>query len=106
MAIEEAFLADQGFTEKLIADINAAAGNTSYSDSGIKSLQEITGLNQYAERRSLNRVSQLQGIFFFIWGSACLFGGPCITCRGYLEKADNSNLNLQLNILWHYLVLF
>ncbi|XP_015971544.1 histone-lysine N-methyltransferase ATX5 [Arachis duranensis] len=53
-AIEEAFLADQGFTEKLIADINSSAINTTYSDSGVKRLKEVTHANQHAEQRFLN----------------------------------------------------
>ncbi|KEH35451.1 histone-lysine N-methyltransferase ATX5 isoform X2 [Medicago truncatula] len=48
MAIEEAFLADQGFTEKLMDDINAAAGDTGYDDTILKSsLHEVRGSNQY-----------------------------------------------------------
>lgn len=33
MALEEAFLADQGFMEKLMHDIHTAAGNSSFDDS-------------------------------------------------------------------------
>lgn len=46
MAIEEAFLAEQGFTEKLIADINMAAGNATYDESILRGVQEATGSNQ------------------------------------------------------------
>lgn len=46
MAIEEAFLAEQGFTEKLIADINMAAGNVTYDESILRGIQEATGSNQ------------------------------------------------------------
>lgn len=46
MAIEEAFLAEQGFTEKLIQDINLAAGNATYDESVFRWLQEATGSNQ------------------------------------------------------------
>ncbi|XP_024024188.1 histone-lysine N-methyltransferase ATX4 isoform X1 [Morus notabilis] len=46
MAIEEAFLAEQGFTEKLIADINMAAGNATYDESILRGFQEVTGSNQ------------------------------------------------------------
>ncbi|XP_061345692.1 histone-lysine N-methyltransferase ATX4-like isoform X2 [Gastrolobium bilobum] len=52
MAIEEAFLADQGFTEKLIADINIAAG---YDDTMLKAFQEVDGSNQYAGYDFLNQ---------------------------------------------------
>ncbi|PON72089.1 43kDa postsynaptic protein [Parasponia andersonii] len=46
MAIEEAFLAEQGFTEKLIADINMAAGNVTFDVSILRGAQEATGSNQ------------------------------------------------------------
>ena len=46
MAIEEAFLAEQGFTEKLIADINMAAGNVMFDVSILRGVQEATGSNQ------------------------------------------------------------
>ncbi|KAJ8751913.1 hypothetical protein K2173_000659 [Erythroxylum novogranatense] len=45
-AIEEAFLAEQGFMEKLIQDINMAAGNSTYDDSVFRWVQEATGSNQ------------------------------------------------------------
>ncbi|PRQ60412.1 putative histone-lysine N-methyltransferase transcription regulator PHD family [Rosa chinensis] len=45
MATEEAFLVDQGFTEKLIADINMAAGNPVYDESVLRGVQEATGSN-------------------------------------------------------------
>ncbi|KAF7830703.1 histone-lysine N-methyltransferase ATX5 [Senna tora] len=48
VAIEEAFLADRGFTEKLIADINIAAGNTGYDETILKGIQEANGSKQYA----------------------------------------------------------
>ncbi|KAL2318129.1 hypothetical protein Fmac_032005 [Flemingia macrophylla] len=56
MAIEEAFLADLGFTEKLIADINTAAGNTGYSGSVRKDFQVVTASNQNAACHFLNQV--------------------------------------------------
>jgi len=61
MAIEEAFLADQGFTEKLMDDINAAAGDTGYDDTILKSsLREVRGSNQYggAGKHFLKQVSR------------------------------------------------
>lgn len=57
VAIEEAFLADQGFTEKLIADINIAAGNTGYDETILKGIQEATGSKHYAGCHFLNQVS-------------------------------------------------
>ncbi|KAM1126936.1 hypothetical protein ACFX13_042859 [Malus domestica] len=47
MAIEEAFLVEQGFTEKLIADINMAA---MYDDSLQRGVQEATGSNHDLEQ--------------------------------------------------------
>ncbi|KAJ7959332.1 Histone-lysine N-methyltransferase [Quillaja saponaria] len=55
MAMEEAFLADQGFTEKLIADINMAAGNISYDESILRGVQEATGSNQDADCHFFNQ---------------------------------------------------
>ncbi|XP_020211355.1 histone-lysine N-methyltransferase ATX5 [Cajanus cajan] len=55
MAVEEAFLAERGFTEKLIADINTAAGNNGYDDSILKAFQEVSGSNQYAGYHFLNQ---------------------------------------------------
>ncbi|XVF10053.1 hypothetical protein REPUB_Repub07fG0150500 [Reevesia pubescens] len=46
LAMEEAFLAEQGFTEKLIHDINIAAGNPTYDESVLRGVQEATGSNQ------------------------------------------------------------
>ncbi|OMO88385.1 hypothetical protein CCACVL1_08420 [Corchorus capsularis] len=46
LAMEEAFLAEQGFTEKLIHDINIAAGNPTYDESVLRWVQEATGSNQ------------------------------------------------------------
>ncbi|XVE64383.1 hypothetical protein DITRI_Ditri07aG0096600 [Diplodiscus trichospermus] len=46
LAMEEAFLAEQGFTEKLIHDINIAAGDPTYDGSVLRWVQEATGSNQ------------------------------------------------------------
>ncbi|GKU89098.1 hypothetical protein SLEP1_g3287 [Rubroshorea leprosula] len=56
MAIEEAFLAEQGFTEKLIQDINIAAGNPTYDESAHRWSQEATGSNQYQDHHSPNQI--------------------------------------------------
>lgn len=56
MAIEEAFLAEQGYTEKLIADINMAAGNPAYDESILRGVQEATGSNQDPDCHFLNQV--------------------------------------------------
>ncbi|KAK7266919.1 hypothetical protein RIF29_19580 [Crotalaria pallida] len=64
VAIEEAFLADQGHTEKLIADINTAVANTDIDNTVLKVLQEDTGPNQYSRYHFLNQLkSVMLGIF-------------------------------------------
>lgn len=57
MAFEEAFLAEQGFTEKLIQDMNTAAGNPIYDESVYRCLQEATGSNQDQDFHSPNQAS-------------------------------------------------
>lgn len=67
MAVEEAFLAEQGFTEKLMADIKAAVGSIGCDDDPtLKSFQEATGSNRFARHRFLNQVSQLQSAPFLL----------------------------------------
>lgn len=59
-AIEEAFLAEQGFTEMLMVEINAAAGNLDYLEAisrGIK--KEITVSNQDKKCDSQKQASGL-----------------------------------------------
>ncbi|KAG4150390.1 hypothetical protein ERO13_D04G002000v2 [Gossypium hirsutum] len=46
LAMEEALLAEEGFTEKLMDDINIAAGNPAYDESILRWGQEATGSNQ------------------------------------------------------------
>ncbi|GMH08902.1 hypothetical protein Nepgr_010742 [Nepenthes gracilis] len=46
MAIEEAFLADNGFGETLMKEINRAAGNAAYAECISRGVQEATGSNQ------------------------------------------------------------
>ncbi|KAL7003602.1 hypothetical protein U1Q18_004753 [Sarracenia purpurea var. burkii] len=48
-AIEEAFLAENGFTEMLMVEINAAAGNLEYLESIRGGVQEATDSNQDQE---------------------------------------------------------
>ncbi|KAJ6887905.1 histone-lysine N-methyltransferase ATX4-like isoform X2 [Populus alba x Populus x berolinensis] len=55
MAVEEAFLAEQGFTEKLMQDINTAAGNPIFDESVYRWLQEATGSNQDLDFHSPNQ---------------------------------------------------
>ncbi|KAL1206657.1 Histone-lysine N-methyltransferase ATX5 [Cardamine amara subsp. amara] len=49
MALEEALLADQGFTEKLMQDIHMAAGNPTFDDSDYRWIQEAAGSSQYLD---------------------------------------------------------
>ncbi|XP_038685546.1 histone-lysine N-methyltransferase ATX4-like isoform X2 [Tripterygium wilfordii] len=46
VAVEEAFLAEQGIVEKLLQDINIAAGNPTYIDSTVRWVPEANGSNQ------------------------------------------------------------
>lgn len=58
MAMEEAFLAENGFTEKLIADINIAAGNTICDETiQLRGIQEATGSNQDLDCHNANQAS-------------------------------------------------
>ncbi|XP_010049124.1 histone-lysine N-methyltransferase ATX4 isoform X2 [Eucalyptus grandis] len=54
IAMEEAFLAENGYTEKLTHDINLAAGNTTAADFVYRGIEEATGSNQDQEFNSLN----------------------------------------------------
>ncbi|GAV66205.1 PWWP domain-containing protein/SET domain-containing protein/PHD_2 domain-containing protein/zf-HC5HC2H_2 domain-containing protein [Cephalotus follicularis] len=55
LALEEAFLAEQGFTENLIHDIYMAAGNSTFDESAYRWFQEATGSNQDQECLSPNQ---------------------------------------------------
>ncbi|KAJ8435184.1 hypothetical protein Cgig2_028370 [Carnegiea gigantea] len=60
-AIEEAFLAENGFTETLMNEISMAAGNSACVDSISRGMQEATGSNHYQELRHSNQArSRLQ----------------------------------------------
>lgn len=54
-AIEEAFLAESGFTETLMNEISMAAGNSACVDSISRGMQEATGSNHYQELRHSNQ---------------------------------------------------
>ncbi|KAI4384845.1 hypothetical protein MLD38_002945 [Melastoma candidum] len=54
IAMEEAFLAENGFTDKLMRDIHLAAGNTPISGLGYIGYVEATGSNQDQEYNCLN----------------------------------------------------
>ncbi|WZZ89262.1 hypothetical protein YC2023_117841 [Brassica napus] len=55
MALEEALLADQGFTEKLMQDIHMAAGNQPFDDSVYGWIQEAAGSSQYLDHDMLKK---------------------------------------------------
>ncbi|KAM3018296.1 hypothetical protein FF2_002067 [Malus domestica] len=74
MAIEEAFLVEQGFTEKLIADINMAA---MYDDSVRRGVQEATGSNH-----DLDQASSLRALFPDVYGKKKDIR-PCEGCGLY-----------------------
>ncbi|KAM1070334.1 hypothetical protein ACFX13_002190 [Malus domestica] len=74
MAIEEAFLVEQGFTEKLIADINMAA---MYDDSVRRGVQEATGSNH-----DLDQASSLRALFPDVYGKKKDIQ-PCEGCGLY-----------------------
>lgn len=71
MALEEALLADQGFTEKLMQDIHMAAGNQPFDDSVYGWIQEAAGSSQY-----LDHVAPSQASFSFL-------GVPFRACIAY-----------------------
>lgn len=71
VAIEEAYLAEQGFTEKLIQDINMAAGNPTYDDSVLRCGQEATGSNQDQECHSPNQACFHSYDFYFHFLFVC-----------------------------------
>ncbi|PKI72443.1 hypothetical protein CRG98_007189 [Punica granatum] len=54
IALDEAFLAENGFTEKLTEDINLAAGNTMAYDFDYRGIEEATGSNQDQEFLNLD----------------------------------------------------
>ncbi|KAJ9545686.1 hypothetical protein OSB04_025393 [Centaurea solstitialis] len=56
-AVEEAFLAEHGFTEMLMVEINAAAGNLDYLDSIPKGVHEARGTNQEHDHASQKQAS-------------------------------------------------
>lgn len=58
MAMEEALLAENGFTEKLIADINIAAGNTTFDESlQLRGVEEATCSTQDLDCHYANQAS-------------------------------------------------
>lgn len=65
-ALEEAFLADQGFTEKLMHDIHMAAGNPTFNDSFYRWIQETAASNQDRTNNAPSQasLSACDAIFF------------------------------------------
>ncbi|CAI0449935.1 unnamed protein product [Linum tenue] len=66
MAIEEAFMVEQGFTEKLMQEINLIAGNTACEEPALRWLQEASGSNQYQDSQSPNQASILISLVMFM----------------------------------------
>ncbi|KAK3005716.1 hypothetical protein RJ639_017304 [Escallonia herrerae] len=61
-AIEEAFLAEQGFTEMLMVEINAAAGNFGYLGAIPSRVQETSNTNQHQDCDSRKQASCLTAL--------------------------------------------
>lgn len=76
LAMEDAFLAEQGFTEKLLHDINIAAGNPTYDESVLRWVQEATGSNQDQDYNLPNQASYFNK--FHLVHSSCFFGNKFI----------------------------
>lgn len=58
---------EQGFTEKLLADINMAAGNPVYDESLPRGVQEATGSNldyQFVDLASSPKITFFKEYFF------------------------------------------
>ena len=65
MALEEALLADQGFTEKLMQDIHMAAGSQTFDDSVYRWVEEAAGSSQYLDHVAPSQASfSLLGVSF------------------------------------------
>ena len=64
-AIEEAFLAENGFIEKLTEDINVASGKPNYLES-TRGIQEATGSNQDQECDSQDQASGVRNFFLLL----------------------------------------
>lgn len=75
-AIEEAFLAENGFIEKLTEDINVVAGKPNYLEP-TRVIQEATGSNQDQECDSQDQASDVRNFFslflylFYMENSKC-----------------------------------
>ncbi|KAF2315482.1 hypothetical protein GH714_039911 [Hevea brasiliensis] len=80
MAIEEAFLVEQWFTEKLIQDINLEAGNATYDETVFRWLQEATGSNQYQDCHSPRQASFLILTFLMDMSGNDKSMRPCEGC--------------------------
>lgn len=55
---------EQGFTEKLLADINMAAGNPVYDESLPRGVQEATGSNHDLDYQFVDQASSPKITFF------------------------------------------
>ncbi|GFS32197.1 SET domain protein 16 [Actinidia rufa] len=90
-AIEEAFLAENGFTEMLMVEINVAAGNLDYLDSIRIGVQEATDSNQDQECKTHNQASSYfnNSRFTFIFLNSC-FTFPSLNSLGSFFKILSS----------------
>ncbi|XP_024971078.1 histone-lysine N-methyltransferase ATX4-like isoform X1 [Cynara cardunculus var. scolymus] len=103
-AIEEAFLAEHGFTEMLMVEINAAAGNLDYLDAIPRGVHEARGTHQEHEH-----VSQKQEISKRRHTQSCEGCGSTISLRMLRKMNDTSpssrllcNTCARLTKLKHY----
>ena len=93
LAMEEAFLAEQGFTEKLIHDINIAAGNPTYDESVLRWVQEATGSNQDQDCHLPNQASYFNK-YHLVHFFSCFFGNKFIEISkafSYLHFLNSSH---------------
>ena len=90
-AIEEAFLAENGFTEMLMVEINVAAGNLDYLDSIHGGVQEVTDSNHDQECKTHNQASSYfnNSRFTFIFLNSC-FIFPSLNSLGSFFKILSS----------------
>lgn len=88
-AIEEAFLAENGFNEMLMVEINAAAGNLEYIQSLTRGVYEASDSNQDQESNSLNKASSIYSKAFHLKILSLEF----ISVHQCLDKNAEDSLN-------------
>lgn len=92
-AIEEAFLAENGFIEKLTEDINVVAGKPNYLEC-TRGIQEATGSNQDQEWDSQDQASRVR-IFFFI---DFVLSGNFKMCNMFVMRQGSGFVGC----IWHF----